>query len=146
MFERATLRLVDLRDSGFAAHDVNELVPRAKVDVDIALDSVKPLIADVATRGLDAVVDVTVARDGVDPRPLLVSAAELQAAVEALDPKLRAAIETAIDRVRRVSEANLPETHRCGWPMGQWLASAGFRLIRLGFMCRVARRCIRRAL
>lgn len=109
MSERAQLRLIDLRDSGFAAHQVNDLVPRANVDVDVALESVKPLIADVALRGLDAVVEVTVARDGVDPRPLLVSSEELVAAVDALEPTLRAAIETAIERVRAVSEANLPE-------------------------------------
>ena len=108
MSERAQLRLLDLRESGFVAHQVNDLVPRATVDVDVALESVRPLIADVASRGLDAVVDVTVARDGVDPRPLLVSAEELAAAVDALEPSLRAAIETAIERVRAVSEANLP--------------------------------------
>ena len=108
MSERAQLRLLDLRESGFAAHEVNDLVPRATVDVDAALESVKPLIADVATRGLDAVVEVTLARDGVDPRPLLVSAEELGAAAAALEPSLRAAIETAIERVRAVSEANLP--------------------------------------
>jgi len=108
MSERAQLRLLDLRESGFVAHQVNDLVPRATVDVDVALESVRPLIADVASRGLDAVVDVTVARDRVDPRPLLVSAEELAAAVDALEPTLRAAIETAIERVRAVSEANLP--------------------------------------
>jgi histidinol dehydrogenase len=108
MSERAQLRLLDLRESGFASHQVNDLVPRATVDVDVALESVKPLIADVASRGLDAVVEVTVARDGVDPRPLLVSAQELAAAADALEPSLRAAIETAIERVRAVSEANLP--------------------------------------
>ncbi len=109
MSERAQLRLLDLRSSGFASHEVNDLVPRATVDVDAALESVKPLIADIAVRGLDAVVEVTQQRDGVDPRPLLVSVDELAAAVDALDPALRAAIETAIERVRAVSIANLPD-------------------------------------
>ena len=109
MSERAQLRLLDLRESGFASNRVNDLVPRAKVDVEAALESVKTLIADVATRGLDAVVEVTLERDGVDPRPLLVTVEELSAAVENLDPALRKAIETSIDRVRAVSQANLPD-------------------------------------
>ena len=109
MSERAQLRLLDLRACGFAAKEVNNLVPRATVDVDAALESVKPLIVDVASRGVDAVVEVTLQRDGVDPRPLLVSVEELAAAVDALDPELRVAIETAIERVRAVSLANLPD-------------------------------------
>ena len=146
MSERAQLRLLDLRESGFAAHQVNDLVPRATVDVDVALESVRPLIADVASRGLDAVVDVTVARDGVDPRPLLVSAEELAAAVDALEPTLRAAIETAIERVRAVSEANLPLDTTVQLADGAVVSQRWLQLTLLVCMFLAARRCIRRAL
>jgi histidinol dehydrogenase len=102
------IRTINLQQAGFARADVNTLVPRAAVDVDVALDSVRPLIADVAERGVQAVVDVTIARDGVDPNPLRVSPAEIAAAVEGLSPELRAAIEESIARVQKVSKANLP--------------------------------------
>ena len=104
----AAIRTLDLT-SGFKRQQVNTLVPRASVDVNVALESVLPLIADVAERGVAAVTEVTIARDGVDPNPLRVSKAELDAAVAGLEPELRRAIEEAIARVRKVSEANLPQ-------------------------------------
>jgi len=104
----AAIRTLDLT-AGFAVKEVNDLVPRASVDVNIALESVLPLITDVAERGVAAVVEVTVARDGVDPSPIRVGADEIGAAVAALEPDLRLAIEESIARVRRVSEANLPK-------------------------------------
>ena len=103
------IRLLDLRQSGFETTQVNVLVPRASVDVNVALESVLPLIDDVATRGLDAVVDVTIQRDGVDPNPVRVSQAEIVEAVANLEPELKKAILEAITRVRKVSEANLPQ-------------------------------------
>ena len=113
----APIRLVDLRretllSSGtdtFTAGKTNRLVPRASVDVAVALQSVLPLIDDVANRGLPAVVEVTIARDGVDPNPVRVSQAEIDKAVADLEPKLKQAIQESIDRVRKVSQANLPK-------------------------------------
>lgn len=113
----APIRLVDLRketllSSGtdtFTAGQTNRLVPRASVDVAVALQSVLPLIDDIATRGLPAVVEVTIARDGVDPNPVRVAQAEIDKALADLDPTLKQAILESIDRVRRVSQANLPK-------------------------------------
>lgn len=113
----APIRLVDLRketllSSGtdtFTAGQTNRLVPRASVDVAVALQSVLPLIDDIATRGLPAVVEVTIARDGVDPNPVRVAQAEIDKAVADLDPTLKQAILESIDRVRKVSQANLPK-------------------------------------
>ena len=101
------IRTLDLT-AGFNNQQVNTLVPRASIDVAVAMESVLPLIADVAERGVPAVVEVTIARDGVDPNPLRVAQAEIDASVAALDPDLRRAIEESIARVRKVSEANLP--------------------------------------
>ena len=103
----APIRTLDL-SQGFQLDQVNTLVPRASVDVNVALDSVLPLIDDVAARGLQAVVDVTIARDGVDPNPVRVAQSEIDAAVAGLDVELRRAIEESIARVRKVSQANLP--------------------------------------
>ncbi len=87
---------------------VNLAVPRAALDISVALEQIKPLLDDVRSRGEQAVVEVTLDRDRVDPRPIRVSAAELEAALAELDPELRAAIETSISRVRAVSQATLP--------------------------------------
>jgi histidinol dehydrogenase len=64
---------------------------------------------DVKARGVDAVVDVTVERDGVDPRPIRVAKAEMTKALDELEPGLRTAIEESILRVRKVSEATMPQ-------------------------------------
>jgi histidinol dehydrogenase len=104
------IRLLNLTEQGFSNSEVNSLVPRASVDIAIALESVRPLIADVAARGAAAVIEVTIARDGVDPSPLRVTQSEIDAAVQALDPALRSAIEESITRVRQVSLANLPQS------------------------------------
>lgn len=87
---------------------VNLAVPRAALDISVALEQIKPLLDDVRSRGEQAVVEVTLDRDRVDPRPIRVSAAELEAALAELDSELRAAIETSISRVRAVSQATLP--------------------------------------
>ena len=104
----AIIRTVDLRGQRFDSTSVNELVPRAAIDISMAVDQIRPLLEDVRSRGASAVVEVTLARDGVDPQPIEVSQEELSAAVAALDPNLRSAIQTSIDRVRAVSEATLP--------------------------------------
>ncbi len=87
---------------------VNAAVPRAALDISIALEQIKPLLDDVRVRGEQAVVEVTIARDGVDPRPIRVAPDELQTALAELDPELRVAIETSITRVREVSRATMP--------------------------------------
>jgi histidinol dehydrogenase len=103
------LRIVDLRGKSLDSQVVNESVPRASVDINVAIGQISGLLEDVRIRGLDAVVDVTVERDGVDPRPIRVSTAELETALAELEPGLRTAIEESIVRVRKVSEATMPQ-------------------------------------
>ncbi len=103
------LRTVDLRGKSLTSHELNLAIPRAAIDISKAIEMISPLLEDVRARGEAAVVEVTKERDGVDPRPILVSQSELSEALNALDSDLRAAIEQAILRVRKVSEANLPK-------------------------------------
>ncbi len=60
------IRRIDLRGvDRSAAVDPGQL-PRAAFDVEAALDAVRPICADVARRGLDAVRDATARFDGVE--------------------------------------------------------------------------------
>ena len=104
------LRTVDLRSKDFDSVATNRLVPRAAVDITQAVEQIIPLLEAVRVNGQDAIVKVTQERDGVDPRPIRVTQQELAQALDDLDPKLRKAIEEAIDRVSRVSVANLPKS------------------------------------
>ena len=103
------LRVVDMRGKLLDSPAVNSAVPRASVDINVAIGQISGLLEDVKLRGVDAVVDVTVERDGVDPRPIRVDKAELSKALAELEPGLRTAIEESILRVRKVSEATMPQ-------------------------------------
>lgn len=102
------LRVIDLRGKSFDSNEANRLVPRASLNISQAVEAILPLLEAVRTDGEDAIVKVTLERDGVDPRPIKVSQEEIDDAVKSLDSKLRAALEESISRVRSVSSANLP--------------------------------------
>jgi histidinol dehydrogenase len=106
------LRVIDLRDRLAAGEqlDYAALVPRAEFDVEAAVEVVRPICDDVAVRGVSALRHWSDRFDHVVPDEFRVPAAELSAAVEQLDPEVRAAFEVAIDRRRRVSVAELGET------------------------------------
>jgi histidinol dehydrogenase len=118
--QNVNLRIVDLRGKSLDSHSVNRAVPRASVDIDVAIGQISGLLEDVKVRGEDAVVAVTVERDGVDPRPIKVAKDELTQALANLEPQLRQAIEESIARVRRVSEATMPK------PVSVELATGAF--------------------
>jgi histidinol dehydrogenase len=95
----------DLRGSHPDRAELHRILPRAAVDVAATLATVEPIVADVRQRGEAAVLDATARLDGVTPAQLRVPAAELAAALAALDPDVRAALEVAIERVRVVHAA-----------------------------------------
>ena len=102
------IRSLDLRGSKFSAVEVRKLVPRAALDISAAAKQIEPLIADVKARGVAAVAEASMKFDGFAPEPLWASKSEIADALANLDPVLRIAIETAINRVRLVSEQSMP--------------------------------------
>jgi histidinol dehydrogenase len=96
------LRRTDLRGSVPAPAALRALLPRADVDVDAVVDRVRPIVADVAARGVPAVLEYTERFDRVRPAGVRVPADAIAAAVDGLDPAVRAALAEAIDRVRKV--------------------------------------------
>jgi histidinol dehydrogenase len=99
------LTRIDLR--GRRDAEVRDLLPRAQLDVGAAVEQVRPVVEAVRDRGADAVRDATERFDGVRLTDLRVSAAALQQALAELDPAVRAALEEAARRARRVSTAQL---------------------------------------
>jgi histidinol dehydrogenase len=87
------------------ADDPRDLLPRARLDVEAALAAVHPVVDAVRERGRAAVIEQTEKFDRVTLTDLRVPAAALTAALDALDPNVRAALEEAIARARRVHEA-----------------------------------------
>ena len=100
------LSRIDLRGRAAQARRV---LPRARLDVDAAVELVRPVVDGVRQRGAAAVVEFTEQFDHVRLDSLAVPAQALQDALGSLDPAVRAALEAAIDRARRVHEAQRRE-------------------------------------
>ncbi|GAY10599.1 histidinol dehydrogenase [Pseudonocardia sp. N23] len=97
------LRRLDLRQDPLPRPAVlRGIVPRAAVDVDAALEIVRPIVDDVRERGAEAALDHTERFDKVRPASVRVPAAALAEALDSLDAGVRAALETSIARARAV--------------------------------------------
>ncbi|MGZ4776332.1 MAG: histidinol dehydrogenase [Oryzihumus sp.] len=95
---------IDLRGRALDVRSLRETLPRAEFDVEAALDAVRPICEDVRHRGADALRDLGERFDGVRPAQLRVPAGVLAAALEQLDPAVRAALEESVRRARIVHE------------------------------------------
>lgn len=84
------------------------MLPRAEVDVEHAAEVVAPILAAVRERGAAELRDLAERFDGVRPEHLRVPADVVAAAVDALDPEVRVALEETIRRVRSVHAAQVP--------------------------------------
>jgi histidinol dehydrogenase len=80
------------------------MLPRAELDVDAALEAVRPIVESVRERGVEAVLEVTERFDKVRPASVRVPVAELEKALAELDPAVREALETSVERARTVHE------------------------------------------
>ena len=98
----APIRTLDLRGQALEHRQLRGVVPRAALDVEAALATVRPICDDVRARGVAAVVEHTERFDGVRLDDLRVPVDRLAAALEALDPAVRAALEESIRRARLV--------------------------------------------
>ena len=86
------------------------MLPRAGLDVEAAIERVRPICDDVRHRGAAAVREYTLRFDGVDLASTRVPAAALAGALDTLAPDLRAALEETIRRLRLVCRAQRPPT------------------------------------
>ena len=103
---------IDLRGRGAAGlthATLASVLPRAALDVDRAVELVRPVTEDVRVRGGAAVREYTNRFDGVDLERTRVPQHVIDNALKTLDPKVRDALEEAARRARVVHEAQLPE-------------------------------------
>ena len=97
------LSRIDLRGSALPGpRELAQLLPRAATDIDSVLATVRPICEDVRIRGAAAVREITARFDGVDVPDIAVPQAALDEALATCDPAVRAALEEAIARVRKV--------------------------------------------
>ncbi|MGO4752434.1 histidinol dehydrogenase, partial [Streptomyces sp. 2MCAF27] len=94
---------IDLRGAAFPEGGIDrDLLPRAELDVEAALEKVRPICDDVRHRGTAALIDYAQRFDGVTIERVRVPQEALTRALEELDPAVRAALEESIRRARLV--------------------------------------------
>lgn len=108
---RRVISRIDLRGRTLSRRELLEALPRPELDVESAAAAVEPILADVRARGADALRDLAERFDGVRPEHLRVPAEAIAAAVDVLDPDVRAALDETIRRVRTVHAAQRPADH-----------------------------------
>lgn len=96
------LSRIDLRGRTLSAAQLRAALPRGGVDVDSVLETVRPIVDDVAQRGAPAALDYGAKFDGARPETVRVPPERITAALAELDPQVRAALEVAIERTRAV--------------------------------------------
>ncbi|MEU8823839.1 histidinol dehydrogenase [Streptomyces sp. NPDC048636] len=103
---------IDLRGAALPEGGIDrDLLPRAELDVEAALEKVRPICEDVRHRGTAALIDYARRFDGVTLERVRVPAEALQRALAELDPAVRAALEESIRRARLVHRAQRREDH-----------------------------------
>ena len=102
-------RTIDLRGQRLSLAGLRAAVPRARQQTMAdAEQKVTDIITSVRTRGYAALSELAKAFDGVEQEHPRVPAAALRAALENLDPAVRAALEESIHRARRFADSQRP--------------------------------------
>ncbi len=103
---------IDIRGRRAAGQrvDYRRLVPRAQLDVDAAIEVVRPLCEEVRLTGKAALVRHALAFDQVEIDEVRVPEPALASALAGLDPDVRVALEESVERLRRTCATELPST------------------------------------
>lgn len=101
------MQLVDWRDATLTNAWLADRIPVPHQADDAVESNVRALIDDVRARGVEALLDQAKNFDGVSGHEVVVPASARQAALQSLEPGLRDAIDEAISRVRKASEASV---------------------------------------
>ena len=100
MSEENYMRIIDLRGKKLTRAEMLEAMPRAEMGTNEATELVQPILDDVKARGAAALRDFAEKFDHIRPEHLRVPVEAMKAAVDELDPEVRAAIEESVRRCR----------------------------------------------
>ena len=102
------MRTIDLRGQALSAADMLAAVPRATQARAEALETAARIVEDVRTGGEAALRAQAEKFDRVTDHAIRVPADHIAEALDTVAPEVRAALEEAISRVRRASQAQVP--------------------------------------
>ena len=112
------IRFLDLREQVISAAHIEQELPRAAMDLSTAIEVIRPLIERIRTTGASAIEEIASEIDGIDVSPIRVSEIELAKALTDLDVELKASLEIAIERVKKVSLASKPQDFETNLAVG----------------------------
>lgn len=127
-----TMRIIDLRGKRLTRAEMLAAMPRAEMGTDEATELVQPILDDVKTRGAAALRDFEEKFDHVRPEHLRVPAEAMTAALEELDPAVRASIEESVRRSRAVAASQVPEDFHTDLAPGARVAERWIPVQRVG--------------
>ena len=98
------IRRIDLRGRALSKAEINRAIPRAKLDVAAAMDDVKPILDKVRKGNESDLIELCSQFDQIAPKSIKVPKSELKKALDELEPKIKGALITAAERIRRVHQ------------------------------------------
>ena len=119
------MRTIDLRGSTLSPEELRGVLPRAEVDVGVAIETVRPILDEVRKGGAEALLALTEKFDRVRPDSLRVPAQVIADAQKHLDPGVRDALVESIRRARIAHAAQLPEERTSEVAPGGTVSNAG---------------------
>ena len=96
------LRTVDFRGRALTKSEYLRELPRAQRDIETAMTAIEPILSTVANATEKDLIDLGEKFDGVRPNSIRVKLEDITNALTSLDPQVRAALEEAIVRIKRV--------------------------------------------
>ena len=105
------IRRVDLRGARHSKAEVQDLLPRATLDVNEAMKLIEPILSRVKNGGVEDLYALGQEFDGVRPPSLRVPQAALDAALAELDPEIRRSLDVSIERIRKVHNDQVRNPH-----------------------------------
>ena len=127
-----TMRIIDLRGKRLTRAEMLAAMPRAEMGTDEATELFQQTLDDFKACGATALRDFEEKFDHVRPEHLRVPAEAMTAALEELDPAVRASIEESVRRSRAVAASQVPEDFHTDLAPGARVAERWIPVQRVG--------------
>lgn len=111
---------------------LQQLKDREEATDEAVAASVREILADVRSRGEEAVLSYGLRFDGAVPETLQVPQQEIEDAWKAADPDFRSALELAASNIRSYHEPQVEQGYRIERGNGSWLEQRVFPMERVG--------------
>ena len=105
------IRRVDLRGVRHSKAEVQNLLPRATLDVNEAMKLIEPILSRVKNGGAEDLYSLAEEFDGVRPPALRVPQSALDSALADLNPAIRRSLAISIERIRKVHNDQVRNPH-----------------------------------